>query len=115
MSMLQHDDAISTFIFFLRCVSERLQCFNDGEFSLVNVTYDDYLAVLSGREFTASGRVVVCLNGVYSSVCDVDWDQNDADVFCNSGITGIQTNFGEGMLSRINCLSTDNRPACYFV
>ena len=77
------------------------------------MTYDDYLAVLNGREFTFSGRVVVCLNGVYSSVCDVDWDQNDADVFCNSDITGLPTSFGEGVLSRINCMSTDHRPVLF--
>ena len=67
----------------------------EGEYSLVNITYDDYLAVLSGGEFTVRGRVVVCQDGVYSSVCDVDWDQTDASVFCNSPFTGLQATFGE--------------------
>ena len=30
------------------------------------------------------GKVVICQNGVYSSVCDVNWDRNDANVLCNS-------------------------------
>ena len=30
-----------------------------------------------------TGKVGVCLDGVLGSVCDVNWDVNDASVFCN--------------------------------
>ena len=39
------------------------------------------------------GRIAVCWNGVYSPVCDINWDQNDADVFC-SIIFGLGTYLG---------------------
>ena len=29
-----------------------------------------------------SGEVQVCLNGVFSSVCDSSWDNQDASVVC---------------------------------
>ena len=63
---------------------ERSQCYSEGEFSVVNVTYDNYLALVVGGDFTVTGRVVVCQDGVYGSVCDVDWDQEDANAICNT-------------------------------
>lgn len=66
---------------------ERLQCFTEGEITLVDITYDNYLAAFGGGEFSFSGRVGVCQNRVYGSVCDVDWDQNDAASMCNSFVT----------------------------
>ena len=76
--------------------SERMQCFTEGEYSFVNVTFDpNYLAFLGGREFAVSGKVVVCQGGIYSSVCDVDWDQADANVLCNSPFIGVQTSFSK--------------------
>ena len=65
--------------------SERSQCFDDseGRLSIVNLTFDNYLAVFVGGSYSASGRVGVCHDGVYSSVCDANWDQKDANVLCN--------------------------------
>ena len=73
--------------------SERSQCYRDGEFSVVSVTYDNYLAALVGGELSVAGRVGVCQDGVYSSVCDANWDHKDANVICNS--FGFGLNFGE--------------------
>ena len=64
--------------------SERSQCFTDGEFSVVNITYDNFLGQFVGRGLNFTAKVVVCQDGVYGSLCDVNWDQNDANVFCNS-------------------------------
>ena len=65
--------------------SERIQCYTEGEISLVNVTYENYLGLLVGGDLSVMGRVGVCQDGVYAygSVCDANWDQEDANVICN--------------------------------
>ena len=68
----------------------------DGQFSVVNVTYEDFLGQFVGG-IAFSGRVAVCLDGVFSSVCDVNWDQNDANVFCGSDF-GLGGDYGECFL-----------------
>lgn len=78
------------YVYFL----ERFTCSPDGLISVVNVTYDNYLGALSGSgSFSVSGRAAVCQNGIFSSVCDLNWDQDDANVLCNS--LGISGSFGE--------------------
>ena len=37
---------------------------------------------LSGGNATYEGRVEMCYNRVWGSVCDVSWDNNDAAVVC---------------------------------
>ena len=37
---------------------------------------------LVGGQSTAEGRVEVCINGVWGSVCHNSWDNNDARVVC---------------------------------
>ena len=59
----------------------------------MNVTYDNYLAFLFGGNVGVTGRVGICQDGLYSSVCDANFDQKDADVICNS--FGLRLNFGE--------------------
>ena len=84
-------------------ISERFSCFPDGLISVVNVTYDNYLGFISGYgSFSVSGKVAVCQNGIFDSVCDVSWDENDANVLCNSiGITttGVSGTFGESTVA----------------
>lgn len=58
----------------------------NGQFTVVNVMYEDFLGQFIGGGLTYTGRVAVCLDGVFGSVCDANWDQNDATVFCNSDI-----------------------------
>ena len=82
-------------------LSERSQCFIEGGFGIVNISYGDFYFGALDSPF--SGRVGICQNGLYSSVCDVNWDENDATAFCNSlGIGGI---FGENMLAE-QCLTS---------
>ncbi|GFR39709.1 hypothetical protein Agub_g188 [Astrephomene gubernaculifera] len=51
---------------------------------------------------TASGRVEVCLNGTWGSVCDDGWDDQDAQVACR--------NMGFSYGTALNGASTDNGP-----
>ena len=67
-----------------------------------------------------SGRVEVCLDGLWGTVCDDGWDINDATTVCrqlghigssNHGIPTRMAYFGEGggpiHLSRVECTSSD--------
>ena len=38
---------------------------------------------LSGGLTNDSGRVEVCIGGVWTSVCSHDWDKRDAQVVCS--------------------------------
>lgn len=64
--------------------SERTQCFSDGDFLVLNITYENYLDQFGGEDFSFTSSVAICQNGISGSVCDVNWDQDDATVFCNS-------------------------------
>ena len=51
----------------------------------MNFSYENYLGLLVGHGvFSVTGRVGVCQDGVYGSICDVNWDQEDGDVICNN-------------------------------
>ena len=34
------------------------------------------------------GQVAVCMNGTFLPICDVGWDNSDAQVVCNYAISG---------------------------
>ena len=37
---------------------------------------------LNGGSIEQEGRVEVCVNGVWGSICDYGWDKTDAHVIC---------------------------------
>ena len=78
----------------------------DGEFSGVNITYEDFLGQFSGGGINFIGRVGVCVNGIVGSVCDINWDQDDASVFCN-GVLGVVGDYGE-FYPRLFKVANDN-------
>ena len=57
---------------FIECVSHTADCIT-GDLRLVDGT--------SNSEFV-DGRVEICINGTYGTVCDDSWDNMDASVVC---------------------------------
>lgn len=49
---------------------------------------------LVGGQFPSVGRVEICMNEHYASICDDGWDRNAARVVCRQ----LGYNDGEGML-----------------
>ena len=68
---------------------------------------------LVGGNWSGEGRVEIYYNGIWGSVCDDDWDINDAQVVCRSlGYSNASdalkdAHFGEGngqiWLGDVNC------------
>ena len=89
--------------------AERVQCFSSdgGDFQLmggeINYFFDS--------SFRATGRVDVCFNRTFGSVCSQGWDDNDAMAFCQYqygfGTVGRVINGSEFGISPIGIVLTD--------
>ena len=80
--------------------------------------HHDYFTVrLVGGPTEYEGRVEVFYNGVWGTVCDDDWDLNDAQVVCTElglgkATAALHTAFygrgsGQIWLDNVNCLGTE--------
>ncbi len=48
---------------------------------MANCTHAD-VRLLYGN-YANEGQVEICVHSVWSSVCDVQWDSNDANIVCS--------------------------------
>ena len=61
------------------------QCFSDGDFRLANASTN----FTSDGFFVAAGRIEVCSNFSYASLCSQYWDSVDAQVFCENYLNSM--------------------------
>ena len=69
----------------------RVPCISEGQISIVSPVYENYLNIFTGGPVNVSGRVGICRGDFYSTVCDVNWDTNDADVLCR--VIGVKSEY----------------------
>ena len=65
--------------FFLPSFTVIPRCYSDRGFRLINSTTNFFAA----GSFTVEGRIEVCINSTYSSLCDYYWNPVDVQVYCH--------------------------------
>ena len=92
-----------------------VQCINESSISLCNISKS--IRLVNGSNIY-EGRLEVCLNNQWGTVCDDDWDSSDAQVVCNqleypsSGAVALSNSyFGGGYgpiwLSQVMCSGSE--------
>ena len=69
-----------------------IPCYREGSIRVANGTYT-YSRNFDGGA-TYAGRIEVCYNGSYGSVCDVGWDEEDASIVCRNSF-GIENGYSK--------------------
>ena len=69
------------------------RCPYDGQFILANSN----VTVRAYGSTEVTGRVEVCSNFTYGSVCDYGWDQVDAEIFCRNYVRNVLGIFADNV------------------
>lgn len=85
----------------------RTPCINEGEINVIDLQYEGYLNIFTGGQVNITGRVGVCRDEFYDTVCDANWDANDAAVLCRSILPRKKLNV---YLFFFGCMVQDNLP-----
>ena len=91
------------FIFIMSCIDPNNMC-------------PEEIIRLVGGNFTSEGRVELCINNHWGTICDDRWSNQESAVVCNSlGYSGERLALPpfQGAIGRVQTLSPVSRSICY--